>query len=166
LIVPNVSLVIQASEDFTEYNHKNRLKLKIQQIYAGQKIKKDCNIVIGTYQSLVKKKVPYYEDIDIVIVDECLHPNTMISMADGSFKKIKDVKKGESVITINEKTYELQPREVEYVYKNLSQNQQMYEIEMDDGRILKVTGNHKIRLTSGEWKRVDELNEGDDILSK
>ena len=70
LIVPNVSLVIQASEDFGEYNHEGRLKMTIQQIYAGVKIKKDSNIVVGTYQSLVKRKAPYFADFDIVIVDE------------------------------------------------------------------------------------------------
>jgi superfamily II DNA or RNA helicase len=69
-IVPNVSLVVQAHEDFHEYNNKNRIKLKIQQIYAGQKIKSDRNVVIGTYQSLVKKPKEYFQQFDAVIVDE------------------------------------------------------------------------------------------------
>jgi len=38
MIVPNVSLVIQAHEDFHDYNYMNRIPLKIQQIFAGQKI--------------------------------------------------------------------------------------------------------------------------------
>ena len=37
-IVPNVSLVLQASEDFQEYNYANRINLKIQQIFAGKKM--------------------------------------------------------------------------------------------------------------------------------
>ena len=69
-IVPNVSLVVQAHEDFHEYNNKNRIKLKIQQIYAGQKIKSDRNVVIGTYQSLVKKPKRDFQQFDAVIVDE------------------------------------------------------------------------------------------------
>lgn len=70
MIVPNVSLVIQATEDFIEYNHRNRVKYKIQQIYAGQKIKDDVDFVIGTYQSLVKKKEDYFDMFDVVMVDE------------------------------------------------------------------------------------------------
>lgn len=70
LIVPNVSLVIQATEDFIEYNYKNKVKYKTQQIYAGQKIKEDSDIVIGTYQSLVKKKEEYFNIFDVVMVDE------------------------------------------------------------------------------------------------
>lgn len=69
-IVPNVSLVVQATEDFGEYNHENRVKMLIQQIYAGQKIKDNRNIVIGTYQSLVKKSKEFFDDFDAVIVDE------------------------------------------------------------------------------------------------
>ena len=70
-IVPNVSLVVQAHEDFHEYNYMNRIPLRIQQIFAGQKIKSNKNVVIGTYQSLIKKPKEYFEEFDAVIVDEC-----------------------------------------------------------------------------------------------
>ena len=70
-IVPNVSLVIQATEDFDEYNSVRRIPLKVQQIYAGVKIKPSSNIVIGTYQSLVKKGEDYFKEFDAVLVDEC-----------------------------------------------------------------------------------------------
>ena len=69
-IVPNVSLVVQAHEDFHEYNYMNRVPLRIQQIFAGQKIKSNKNVVIGTYQSLIKKPKEYFEEFDAVIVDE------------------------------------------------------------------------------------------------
>ena len=69
-IVPNVSLVVQAHEDFHDYNHMNRVPLRIQQIFAGQKIKSNKNIVIGTYQSLIKKSADYFAEFDAVIVDE------------------------------------------------------------------------------------------------
>ena len=35
---------------------------------------------------------------------------------------------------------------------------------MENGQKIRITGNHKVRLVNGEWKRVDELNEYDDIL--
>ena len=38
-----------------DYNFANRVNIKIQQIYSGQKIREGRNVVIGTYQSLVKK---------------------------------------------------------------------------------------------------------------
>jgi intein/homing endonuclease len=39
----------------------------------------------------------------------------------------------------------------------------MYEIETEDGKILKVTGNHKIRLKNGEWKKVENLIDSDEL---
>jgi superfamily II DNA or RNA helicase len=69
LIVPNISLVVQAAEDFEEYNDGS-FQLKIQQIYSGKKIRPSCNVVIGTYQSLVKKEEDYFKQFDVVSIDE------------------------------------------------------------------------------------------------
>jgi superfamily II DNA or RNA helicase len=69
MIVPNVSLVVQASGDFEEYN-KQRVSLKIQQIYSGVKLRQSSNIVIGTYQSLVKNDEEYFKQFDVVLIDE------------------------------------------------------------------------------------------------
>lgn len=70
MIVPNVSLVLQAAEDFYDYNQGNDIDLNIQQIYSGSKIRQKSNIVIGTYQSLVKKKNEYFKQFQAVAVDE------------------------------------------------------------------------------------------------
>lgn len=70
-IVPNVSLVVQAFNDFMDFNFKNQVRMKIQMVFAGtEDIGPDSNIVIGTYQSLVKKKQEYFDEFDAVIVDE------------------------------------------------------------------------------------------------
>jgi superfamily II DNA or RNA helicase len=69
-IVPNVSLVLQASEDFLDYNYRNAIDIKVQQIYSGQKLRAGRNVIIGTYQSLVKKDKAYFAEFDAVIVDE------------------------------------------------------------------------------------------------
>ncbi len=102
---------------------------------------------------------------DLLIVDECLHPDTEITMFDGAKKKITDVNVGDLVKTINENTNLIEYKEVEYVYENLSKNQQMYEIEMENGDIIKITGNHKVKLISGEWKKVEDLSMEDEIIN-
>jgi len=84
LIVPNVQLVIQMADDFTEYNFRDELPLAIQQIYAGSKIKEKSNLVVGTYQSLVKKEKAYFQQFDAVIVDETHRANS------NSIRKILD----------------------------------------------------------------------------
>lgn len=41
----------------------------------------------------------------------------------------------------------------------------MMEFELDDGTIVKCTPWHKFKLIDGTWKRCDELNESDEIIS-
>lgn len=81
MIAPNTNLVIQGSEDFEDYGiHK--LGSKIQQIGGGSKIREGCDVVIGTFQSLVKKDADYFEEFDAVFVDEAHYTNS------ASIKKI------------------------------------------------------------------------------
>jgi hypothetical protein len=166
-IVPSVSLVTQGVADFKSYARfvENPVKIKFQEVYSGQATKPESNLVIGTYQSLSKKGKEYFSEYDAVIVDECLHPDTLITMSDGSIKKIKDVKEGDIVKTTNDITLEIEDKQVDYIYKNLSKSNQMYELEMEDGRVIKITGNHKVKLNNGVYKRVDELTIDDEILS-
>lgn len=71
MIVPTVDLVVQGADDFYQYNGEScNLPIDIQQIYAGSIIREKSNIVIGTYQSLVKKPKEYFDEFDTVIVDE------------------------------------------------------------------------------------------------
>ena len=41
---------------------------------------------------------------------------------------------------------------------------EVFEITFEDGTVAKLTGNHRL-MTSGGWKRVDELTEDDEIVS-
>jgi hypothetical protein len=100
----------------------------------------------------------------VLIVDECLHPETKITLSDESFKMIKDIEVGDLVKTINEETGLIENKPVVKLHHNLNKGLQMYEIEMDNGDILKITGNHKVKLIDGSWKKVEDLNEEDEIL--
>lgn len=69
MVVPKIDLVIQPTADFNEYNN-GKLDIKIQQIFSGCKAKPDANIYIGTYQSLCKECQEYFNQFDMVLVDE------------------------------------------------------------------------------------------------
>lgn len=100
----------------------------------------------------------------VLIVDECLHPDTEITMYNGEKKKIKNIIEGDLVSTINEETREIEIKPVVKLHTNLNKGSQMYEIEMENGDILKITGNHKVKLIDGSWKKVEDLEESDEIL--
>lgn len=101
---------------------------------------------------------------NVLIVDECLHPDTEITLFDNTTKKIKDIVIGDMVKTINEETGNIEEKPVVKLHHNLNKGTQMYEIEMDNGDILKITGNHKVKLIDGTWKKVEDLEEEDEIL--
>jgi len=40
-----------------------------------------------------------------------------------------------------------------------------YEVELENGSIYKLTGEHKLMTQEGEWKKVSELTEEDIIIN-
>lgn len=81
MIVPSTNLVFQGSDDFLDYGIE-KIGSKIQQIGGGSKIREGCDVIIGTFQSLVKQDPEFFDEIDLVFVDEAHHTNSM------SIKKI------------------------------------------------------------------------------
>ena len=70
MIVPNTNLILQTVEDFEFYNNE-KLKFKHQLIHGGtDKSKQEVDFIIGTYQSLVKRELHFFEDVRTVCVDE------------------------------------------------------------------------------------------------
>jgi len=168
-VVPNINLVTQTEEKFYEYEDGcgNRPNWKSDCAFGGSRKKdnNDVDIVFGTYQTLSKKDLDYFSQFNAVCIDECLHPDTLITMEDFSKKKIKNIKKGEKVWTYNKDKNIYEIKEIDFVYKNLSKNNQMFEIEMEDGSILNITGNHKVLTKENGWVRVDKLLEKEEIIS-
>jgi superfamily II DNA or RNA helicase len=76
MIVPNTNLVIQGTEDFTDFGI-SKLGSKIQQLGGGAKKREDCDIIIGTYQTLVKQEDDFFEGVDAVFVDEAHGTSSM-----------------------------------------------------------------------------------------
>lgn len=73
MIVPNTNLIIQTVEDFETYNN-GKLRFLTQMLHGGtDKTKQNVDFVIGTYQTLVKREPAYFNDVDVVSVDEAHH---------------------------------------------------------------------------------------------
>jgi superfamily II DNA or RNA helicase len=73
MIVPNTNLIIQTIEDFEVYNN-GKLRFLTQMLHGGtDKAKQSVDFVIGTYQTLVKREPAYFDDVDVVSVDEAHH---------------------------------------------------------------------------------------------
>jgi DNA-directed RNA polymerase beta subunit len=88
---------------------------------------------------------------------QCLCPETDVLMFDGSRKAIKDVKKGDKVITFDPKTLKISTTKVinQYVRKT---TQKIYKIKTTSGREIIATENHPFMTPDG-WCKVGEMNE-------
>lgn len=163
IVVPTISLVHQMTSDFIKYDAKSTNW--IHKIMAGADKNSKKPIVISTWQSLLDQDAEWFDQFDVVIGDECLSPDTLITMSDGNKKRIDEVMIGDVVKTYNEKTHIIEDKVVRTVFKNISENENMYEITLSNGNIINITGNHKVLLTNGEWKRADDLEISDIINS-
>jgi len=163
LLVPNISLLTQMRSDFIDY----QLNDLVQDLYiiGGGSTDKHFNksITISTWQSL-QNYHNNLNELDYVMVDECLHPDTSIQTINGK-EPIKNIKPGDFVLTLNEETQELEYKPVIKIHKNLgsSRNEKMLELITENGDIINITANHKIKTSTG-WKRADELTLNDEII--
>lgn len=95
----------------------------------------------------------------------CITGDTMVTVADGRgnirIDQLAKEEKDVPVYCLNEKgNIEIQlmrnPRITGY-------NQPIYKVKLDSGDSVKVTGNHKLRLKSGEYKEAKNLKYGDSL---
>ena len=113
--------------------------------------------------------VKFAGDKDCILslkMDGCFVGDTRITMADGSYKKIKDIEVGDEVMSFNENTFKITPQKVVNTYKNgLKENKQWMKIGLfSDGKSgkykISVTKNHLI-MTNNGWKKAIDIKIGD-----
>ena len=177
VIVPNIDLVVQTAAVL------NSLGIDTG-VYYGEEKQIDKDVTICTWQSLAslykdvkrgrgviykkftqKEITEFLDGVKCVILDECLEGNTLIKTIDGD-KKIKDCKVGDKVFSYDEKKETFVEDEIVKVHTNIKDpiKEDMYVLTMENKKILKITGNHKV-LTDNGWKMVKNLELSDDIIS-
>ncbi len=104
---------------------------------------------------LAKINVPLLITNHVYEVVGCLDGSQNVLLADGTYKNIKDIAIGDHVMT------ESASKPVSALYQyNVNE---YYEMELNDGKIIKATPNHKFKTTLGVWKRIDELVDSDEL---
>jgi RecA/RadA recombinase len=86
----------------------------------------------------------------------CALKGTMIRTSNGNVD-ISEIEVGDYVNTI------VGPKKVINTYRYSFD--EYYEVELENGSIYKLTGEHKLMTQEGEWKKVSELTEEDVIIN-
>jgi superfamily II DNA or RNA helicase len=170
VIVPNKSLVTQTEEDYIN------MQLDVGVFYGDRKefSKQHTICTWQSLNSLLKQTKNHNADITIhdflqdvvcVIVDECFDGDTLIKTPT-SETPIKDIKKGDIVINLDESGQCYKEDIVVEVHENLadSHSEYMLELTFDNVKVINVTANHKF-LTSNGWVRADCLTEDLEVVT-
>ena len=104
-------------------------------------------------------------------IDGCLDESTLVETEKGlmSIKQIVDSRCiGLKVLTLDVDTQEIEYQSILNVFANENTSQkEWYEVELEDGTILKLTGNHKIFLPELNcYRETKDLSINDIVLSK
>ena len=169
--------VIYRTTDRDDYLQK-KLELQQDKYLKDRWVKTNVNLAVTAYSGLNNVKLMYRDGdlmdafpeisaaLDIVSEESCLHGDTQIKLLNGEIKTI------EKLYNENYKNFwvyavdsngNCKPSKVDRVANN--GKKAIYEIGLDDGSIIKCTDNHQWLLSNNNWKRTDELFEGDSLMS-
>ena len=93
-------------------------------------------------------------------IRRCVDEDTLVTMGDGTKAKIKDLRIGDSVLSVNNRGI-LEPKMVMNVFNNGIQD--VYHVETVSGNKLVATGSHHV-LTPWGWTTVNQLQAGLDHM--
>jgi len=104
----------------------------------------------------------------------CLHSDTLIALEDGSQITIEqafNTKINKKIKCFNTRTNSIEYKSITNFFKDgvdmqmKSKPINWYEIELENGATMKITGNHRVWLRDLKcWRRVDDLQIGDKLF--
>ena len=108
----------------------------------------------------------------------CFAGETLITMADGSTKQIKDIVDGDQILAYNFRTGQNEPNTVEHIHIRSLRN--LYEYTLDDGTVIVTTDDHPLYIVNKGWAsmnpdlsvrgyksligRINKIEIGDDVF--
>ena len=96
----------------------------------------------------------------------CLTGDTDVLLSDRlTIKKIKDMKDGDKVTTVNPETLMDEPSDIHSFFCKMPDK--LFEITTVSGRKIKATANHPFLINNNgkhEWKNVEDLNQNDKVI--
>lgn len=104
--------------------------------------------------------------------DNCMLPGTTVKLSDGEeievsdlFEKFMIEEKPIFVQSYNLDTEQVEIQEMSTIARKPIGDNPVYEIETEDGRIIKLTGKHKLWVKDKGYLQVSEITEDDELLS-
>jgi len=94
----------------------------------------------------------------------CLVGGTQILMAGGSTKNIERVEVGDKVMSYNQEIKQLEEDTVVKLMNRITNEQEVYNIKLENGKNISLTGNHEVLTDNRGWVLTKELVLSDKIV--
>jgi len=155
-----LSLCTQLKEEFEKF-----LGVKVGLVGGGIYRKED--ITVYSIQSVKEEDI---KDAKVLMFDECLDENTLITLADNTQKTIKEIVENKidcDILTYNTDLDIIEIKKVYDWFQKEIQDRQMYEIIIEDENgneyILNCTHNHKI-FSNNQYIATEDLEIGMEVI--
>lgn len=126
----------------------------------------DIDLEIADIKHLISSAVNGTFTPDHFIQEKCLHPETIICLETNGLKTIKEIvdnKINDKALSFNDVTKEIEYAEILNWVKNENTNEWL-EIELEDGKKITVTPNHRIYIENIGDTQAKELKIGDTLI--
>lgn len=128
---------------------------------AGSKTNPSIAFAIGSNSLNTVYQTGIYQLPLQSIISICPDPDTEILLSDNKMVKAKDLKVGDYVYTMHEKTGIWGDFKVSYV--KIIDNQNKLEFILNDGSSIKVSDSHKFYMEGDVWKKSSDISVGEII---
>lgn len=156
----------QISEQFSRitFNPLQTKKMTTPRLYHEFKAMKDKKISLIVEDIAIwfmdEEKIKFLEGASGE--EECIFENSLIPLTNGDIKKVKDIKIGDNIFSINN-NYDIEEKKVVHISSRISNDNLKIRTRTSE---LIVTPNHKfILLNNGEWveRMAQDLRIGDKL---
>ncbi|MDX1920249.1 MAG: Hint domain-containing protein [Candidatus Caenarcaniphilales bacterium] len=94
----------------------------------------------------------------------CFVAGTPVTLADGSFRAIETLKKGDKVLSWNEKTNKNEERTVLNAFQK--ETKQIVELKLQNGKFIEATPDHPFYVQNKGWVEAGKLNTNDKLFDE
>jgi DNA polymerase-3 subunit alpha len=143
------------------FNKKNPNNIDVLHPDLREIFSKTYFVLLYQEQALQMFRYAGFPEDEVDNARRCIDENSLIFMADGNRKKIKDICIGDIIVSVN-KNNVMENKKVINVFDN--GYSKTYKITTQQGNSIIATNNHKV-LTQNGWKEIKELSLSDYIMT-
>lgn len=122
-----------------------------------------ASIVVTSESTPILARSVYVQACGEITQFECVPADTPVTLEGGATRRIAEVRVGDRVLALGPDGESLAPAVVEKVLLHPDAATAIHRLSVGDGRSLRITGNHPVKVKGRGWVPVEALRAGDTL---